>query len=999
MSGGEPPAEEAVADPIETISLADKDLQAACNEPPFAGIQPKQLSKSGWFTTANYPYLLVAHYPKVFRTPNPKFPRCAMRSTWVFREGKWSKIEDNVDIRGLKVKAGKFEERTIMSVTMFTRPDDDPELVPDSDLDLDHGPEGEDLPRDERLRLEARSQKHLFCHRPKNPFCPTCQKAKMMAPYARKTGGSSTVRSEAYGDHVTMDHIIARDLRDYGFDDQRVALVVKDVFSKFRYVYPSDTKEGEQVLEDLLHFVGVDDDIKVMYSDNAPELIDGVKQLDRRIRHVTSREYANQNKSVVEREIRTVLEGTRANLVQSGLPEKFWPLAAQHHAMALNLTKRVDVDAIPWDLRFGEPFSGMNVPFGAKVLYWNDPKRKATAPTKFGPSSAEGIFLGYHIQPGFIWKGDYIVTPVEGLRDALEIGKLPMLRVNRMEVPIGEHSFPALELSNDKGHPGKPPELDDQNCHAVQDRVEKALQKGKAMEGKSEVTVQGGSSVGDDGVEIPFIHDHTKMPDGSPVPKGYTHDGWRLVRKRKGSRRPPDTPLDLWNMYTPKEKDDDVKRYADLLKRVEEAKRRRAHAEAPAMPTMAASAAGNRQPSEGAGSVVERVRMKELLEEKLEQAVFDVFGMVARVVSQSEIDRTPEAQKAMDAEWEKLRKKTCWLEEKVREYDDVANEARKSKTKVHFGRIFEICSQKGSELPDGDPNKKWKGRSVFQGNRVHDEHHDHALFAELGSSPASMESGKVLDAYGSQPDFSKQQADARQAYTQALFEGITTWVRLPKNRWPSSWKGYKDPVCPLRLALYGHPDAGGIWEKHCETQLKSVGWIPILPEIWQSVFYHPELELLLVVYVDDFKMAGPTKNMAEGWKGINSVIDMDPPEALGRYFGCNHVENQQINLPKSEHPFARVFEQKPAAIARGDPVPVRREDFWEVDLEANTVVRHHIYPRKKLYVPTEEDVLAFPLMGTARVTEFDSKEELHIDDFNQGGETKFDWWTGRTYFL
>ena len=92
----------------------------------------------------------------------------------------------------------------------------------------------------------------------------------------------------------------------------------------------------------------------------------------------------------------------------------------------------------------------------------------------------------------------------------------------------------------------------------------------------------------------------------------------------------------------------------------------------------------------------------------------------------------------------------------------------------------------------------------------------------------------------------------------------------------ASLRGY---VCPLRLALYGHPDAGGIWEKHCKTQLKSVGWIPILPEIWQSVFYHPELELMLVVHVDDFKMAGPTKNMAEGWKGINSVIDMDPPEA------------------------------------------------------------------------------------------------------------------------
>ena len=237
------------------------------------------------------------------------------------------------------------------------------------------------------------------------------------------------------------------------------------------------------------------------------------------------------------------------------------------HAMALNLTKRVDADAIPWDLRFGEPFGGMNVPFGAKVLYWNDPKRKATAPSKFGPSSAEGVFLGYHIQPGFIWKGDYIVTPVEGLRDALEIGKLPMLRVNRMEIPVGDHTFPALKLSHDEGHPGRPPQLDDQNCHAVQDRVEKALQKGKAMDGEHAVEVEGGGSPHSGGIEIPFIHDHTKMPDGSPVPKGYTHDGWRLVRKRKGSRRPPDTPLDMWNMYTPKEKEDDIKRYADLVKR------------------------------------------------------------------------------------------------------------------------------------------------------------------------------------------------------------------------------------------------------------------------------------------------------------------------------------------------------------------------------------------------------------------------------------------------
>ena len=45
---------------------------------------------------------------------------------------------------------------------------------------------------------------------------------------------------------------------------------------------------------------------------------------------------------------------------------------------------------------------------------------------------------------------------------------------------------------------------------------------------------------------------------------------------------------------------------------------------------------------------------------------------------------------------------------------------------------------------------------------------------------------------------------------------------------------------------------------------------------------HPDLDLLLVVYVDDFKMAGPKDNLAKGWEGISKVLDMDPAEPLGR---------------------------------------------------------------------------------------------------------------------
>ena len=34
-------------------------------------------------------------------------------------------------------------------------------------------------------------------------------------------------------------------------------------------------------------------------------------------------------------------------------------------------------------------------------------------------------------------------------------------------------------------------------------------------------------------------------------------------------------------------------------------------------------------------------------------------------------------------------------------------------------------------------------------------------------------------------------------------------------------RGLHDPVCRLVLSLYGHPDAGGYWEKHCDQVLKN----------------------------------------------------------------------------------------------------------------------------------------------------------------------------------
>ena len=59
---------------------------------------------------------------------------------------------------------------------------------------------------------------------------------------------------------------------------------------------------------------------------------------------------------------------------------------------------------------------------------------------------------------------------------------------------------------------------------------------------------------------------------------------------------------------------------------------------------------------------------------------------------------------------------------------------------------------------------------------------------------------------------------------------------------------------------------------------------------WRSVFYHPKFECTLMVYVDDFKMAGPNNHKTtKAWESICSVVDMDPPEELGTCLGIKHV--------------------------------------------------------------------------------------------------------------
>ena len=314
---------------------------------------------------------------------------------------------------------------------------------------------------------------------------------------------------------------------------------------------------------------------------------------------------------------------------------------------------------------------------------------------------------------------------------------------------------------------------------------------------------------------------------------------------------------------------------------------------------------------------------------------------VARPVRKDEIKIKPKAQAAVDVEWAKLRAigdRGCWDEKRVRSKRELLAEYRKSGKKCHWGRIFSLCVEKGSELAENDANRKYKGRVVFQGNNVKDENYDYALFADLGSSPCSMQAGKMVDAIGLMEGNEVQTSDAEAAYTQAKLRGIDTWVELPKDQWPDAWHKlpYDDPVCPLIYALYGHPDSGGYWEQHCDEHVKSVGFRPLHSEGWSSCYWHARLRCFLVVYVDDFKMAGPTEALPEAWKLLRNTgpngtkgLKMDEPSRGNcRYLGCEHKYSRRP-LPKHRNFLVEIIPKPPKAkseTAPGDGTVTGAED-------------------------------------------------------------------------
>ena len=49
-----------------------------------------------------------------------------------------------------------------------------------------------------------------------------------------------------------------------------------------------------------------------------------------------------------------------------------------------------------------------------------------------------------------------------------------------------------------------------------------------------------------------------------------------------------------------------------------------------------------------------------------------------------------------------------------------------------------------------------------------------------------------------------------------------------------------------------------------------------------------------MVYVDDFKMAGPAEHMAKGWDLIRQKVKLEKPSQMGLCLGCHHAPFEKV---------------------------------------------------------------------------------------------------------
>ena len=105
-----------------------------------------------------------------------------------------------------------------------------------------------------------------------------------------------------------------------------------------------------------------------------------------------------------------------------------------------NVTDLLSDGKTPYERRFGQPFKGPIIPIGSLVEYHPITVKDQSRIHQFGKKVLPGLFLGYALYAGRIWKGDVLIADLETIYasevyskrlNAKEVGSAQSLREKR----------------------------------------------------------------------------------------------------------------------------------------------------------------------------------------------------------------------------------------------------------------------------------------------------------------------------------------------------------------------------------------------------------------------------------------------------------------------------------------------------------------------------------------------------------------------------------------
>ena len=131
--------------------------------------------------------------------------------------------------------------------------------------------------------------------------------------------------------------------------------------------------------------------------------------------------------------MRRVKEGTSAVLLQLGLNESWWADCTECYCYLRNIQDLLSDGKTPRERRFGMPFKGLVVPFGAMVEYHSISAKDQPRLHQFGSKVLPIIFFADVLRAGGIWNGDVMVADIEEL-EQMDASELQARRPNAKEV-------------------------------------------------------------------------------------------------------------------------------------------------------------------------------------------------------------------------------------------------------------------------------------------------------------------------------------------------------------------------------------------------------------------------------------------------------------------------------------------------------------------------------------------------------------------------------------